>query len=88
MDKLEKLVKIIEDNPGCYISIDNDYWEILERNYNYDIDDDEPRRLAHSDDYQFETNWYSESNSYGIGIAEALVIILNKKGFSLKVEAV
>jgi hypothetical protein len=89
MDKLKELVNIIEQNPNCSIDIDNDYWEILSREpQETDNENDEPKTLAHSDQYGYETEWYGHSSNYGFGIAEALKIILNKKGFNLTIRAV
>jgi hypothetical protein len=97
MTILEKLVKIIEDNPNCVIAIDNDYWEITKPHpddfdkWDTDKQDDwynNEGKLAHSNDFKFNTSWYSHSTTYGFGIAEALKIILNKKDFNLTIEAV
>lgn len=89
MTKVEELAKIINDNPNCVIDIYNDYWQIYDREPNKnDSINDEPKSLAHSDDFKFDTKWYSSSNDYGHGISDALVILLNQRGFNIKANAV
>lgn len=97
MELLNKLVKLIEDNPNCIIIIDNDSWEITKPNpkgydeWDLNKQDDwnaNEGLIACSSEYLFKTKWYSHSENYGFGIAEALKIILNKKGFNLTIEAV
>lgn len=75
-----ELADFIEANPEVKFEIDNDGWHIARKF------DDEP--IADSDQYQWDTNWYSGSNCYGAGLAEAMVILLNKRGFNIEASAV
>jgi hypothetical protein len=89
MTPLEELTKIIEDNPNCYIRIDNDSWDILSRELQEgDDENNEPKILADSSHFEYATEWYGHSTNYGVGIAEALLTILNKKGFNIKVHCI
>jgi hypothetical protein len=87
--KAEQLADFIEANPHCKFDIDNDGWYITKP-----IDDKaaiveyEENQIADSQDYQWETDWYSGSNLYGAGLAEAMVILLNRRGFNIKASAV
>lgn len=71
--KLEKLANLIEKNPECEFQIDNDMWTMVDK---------EGNEIASSDDFE-DGNWYSGGNLYGSGIASALVILLNRKGFKI-----
>lgn len=86
----EKLADFIEKNPNCMFQIDNDCWYIVQPNVENpeNLEDYEENQIADSSDYQFETQWYSGSNLYGAGLAEALVILLNRRGFKIKACAV
>lgn len=85
----EKLADLIEKNPTCYFAIDNDIWQMFDRELNDEDDEDNgPKELAESGEFAWSTDWYSGSNEYGAGIAEALVILLNRRGFNIKAEAV
>ena len=90
--KAEQLADIIEANPDCVFMVDNDYWSIVKPFDNEedeeDEEDEESECLADSDKLVWETNWYSRSNLYGAGLAEALVILLNRRGLNIKAEAV
>jgi uncharacterized membrane protein YkgB len=76
----EKLADLIEANPNCTFFIDNDSWDMYKNEMQ--------KSLADSYKYSWATDWYSNSNNYGAGIAEALVILLNRRGFNIKAEAV
>lgn len=82
--KAEKLADFIEANPHCKFEIDNDNWCILkptEGEY-------EENQIADDSAYAWETNWYSHSGNYGFGLAEAMVILLNRRGFNIEASAV
>lgn len=85
----EKLADIIEKNPNCFFNIDNDSWYITDREQTLDDDENnEPKVIASSEDFGYDTQWYGHSSNYGFGITEALLILLNRKGMSLKASAV
>lgn len=81
----EKLADFIEKNPKCEFHIDNDGWYITTPESRKNEEDD---RAADSDDYDWSTEWYSHSSNYGAGLAEALVILLNRRGFKIEAHAV
>lgn len=91
----EKLADFIEANPSCKFEIDNDSWFIikpikgektdLQKYFNEEY---EENQIADDSDFEWETNWYSGSNLYGAGLAEALVILLNRRGFKIEASAV
>lgn len=74
----EKLADLIEANPNCHFFIDNDSWDMHLGQ----------KELTDSSKLAWSTEWYSHSSNYGAGIAEALVILLNRRGFNIKAEAV
>ena len=80
----EQLADFIEQNPNCMIDIDNDAWFIYEPAY----DDIESKDITDSTKFSFNSNWYGHSSNYGFGVADALVVLLNRRGFNLKVQAV
>lgn len=53
-----------------------------------DDDDEETVELANSDAYPFSSDWYGDSSNYGFGVSDALVILLNRRGFNIKASAV
>ena len=77
----EQLADLIEVNPNCVIDIDNDVWYMRESEGS---DND----LTTSESFDFKSKWYGHSSNYGFGVADALVILLNRKGFNIKVQAV
>lgn len=77
----EKLANLIELHPECEFSIDNDGWYM-------NTPESPENQIADDTDYQFQTEWYGSSNCYGAGIAEALVILLNRRGFKIEAHAV
>ncbi len=88
---IQEIATIIQNNPNCEIRIDNDHWYILDTTaLDKDGEEIEGREpvLADSDNYDFLSNWYSNSNYYGAGVADALVELLNRNGFNIKAEAV
>jgi hypothetical protein len=88
----EKLADFIEKNPHCKFEIDNDGWYILgpkkEGNNQPDDLDYGENQIADDSDYSWNTEWYSHSSNYGAGLAEALVILLNRRGFKIEASAV
>lgn len=84
--KAEELADFIEKHPNCEFAIDNDCWSIYDPNK---IDENEDAlELASDANFQWNTDWYSGSNLYGAGLAEAMVILLNRRGFNIKASAV
>lgn len=92
----ESLADFIEANKDCKFEIDNDGWYIRKAkdpNKSY-ADDDiggdryEENQIADDSDYEWDTRWYGGSNCYGAGLAEALVILLNRRGFNIEASAV
>lgn len=90
--KAEQLADLIENNPNCKIDIDNDVWYICEKTNGKELDSDdedtEYKELANSEYYSFTSEWYSHSSNYGAGVADALVILLNRRGFNIEASAV
>ena len=90
--KAEELADFIEKNPNCKFDIDNDCWYIMgpkkEDNNQPDDEDFEENQIADSNDFQWKTDWYSGSHLYGAGLAEAMVILLNRRGFKIEASAV
>lgn len=77
----EKLADLIEANPECTFDIDNDGWYII-------TPASPENQIADDSDYCWDTEWYSHSSNYGAGLAEALVILLNRRGFKIEAHAV
>jgi hypothetical protein len=87
--KAEQLADLIEKNPNCFFNIDNDVWYMMDRAASMDdTEDNEPKEITESGEYDWSTDWYSHSSNYGAGIAEALIVLLNRRGFNIKAEAV
>jgi hypothetical protein len=74
----EKLADLIEANPNCHFLIDNDSWDMHRGQ----------KKVTDSSKLAWSTEWYAHSSNYGAGIAEALVVLLNRRGFNIKAEAV
>lgn len=74
----KKLADLIEKNPECIFEIDNDGWYMC----------DKDRNELGEGLQEWDTDWYSHSSNYGAGIAEALVILLNRRGFKITASAV
>lgn len=74
----EKLADLIEKNPGSHFDIDNDFW---------DMQDSNGKHLEDSTSLYWQTDFYGSSSSYGAGIAEALIVLLNRRGFSITADA-
>lgn len=93
--KAEELADFIEANPNCKFEIDNDGWFILQpisgdktevqKEFGEEY---EENQIADDSDFEWETNWYSSSNLYGSGLAEAMVVLLNRRGFKIVAGAV
>jgi hypothetical protein len=77
----EKLADLIEGNPNCTFDIDNDAWYIT-------TPESPESQIADDSDYAWRTKWYDHSSNYGSGLAEALVILLNRRGFNIKAQSV
>jgi hypothetical protein len=77
----EQLADIIEANPSCFFHIDNDSWQMTKGEGGF-------KEITNSDRIQWMTEWYDRSGNYGAGIAEALVILLNRRGFEIRAESV
>jgi hypothetical protein len=78
---IQRLADFIEAHPDCQFEIDNDAWY---------INDKDGKEIANSEkaDFDFTTDWYSHSNNYGFGLAEALIELLNRRGFNITASAV
>lgn len=76
---IEKLADLIEAHPNCQFNIDNDYWDIT--NKNGDL-------IASSNDYPTKVEWYSHGHHYGAALSEAMVVLLNRRGFNIQASAV
>ena len=86
---IEQLADILENNPNAFIEIDNDVWYIFDKPYTETEDGAEyGEEIAHSVQFKFESDWYSASNLYGFGVADALICLLNRKGFNFTAKAV
>ena len=75
----EKLADLIEKNPGAHFDIDNDFW---------DMQDSSGKHVEDSTGLQWETDFYGNSSNYGAGITEALIVLLNRRGFNISAESV
>lgn len=84
--KAEELADFIEANPNCKFDIDNDVWYIMKSEDQSKDDDDD--QLTTSNKFAWSTSWYSHSSNYGAGLAEAMVILLNRRGFKIEASAV
>lgn len=76
---IEKLADLIEANPECTFEIDNDAWY---------MSDKKGKEITNSEHWEYSTDWYSHSNNYGAGIAEAMIRLLNRRGFNIKATSV
>jgi hypothetical protein len=90
MDKQsKKLVKqladIIEANPNCKFNIDNDGWYITLPTPD---GDEESPVIADSSDFDYSTDWYTNSGNYGAALSEAMIELLNRRGFDISAESV
>lgn len=87
--KAEQLADLIEKNPNCFFNIDNDVWYMMDREaQETDSESNSQKEIAESGEFNWNTDWYSNSSNYGAGIAEALIVLLNRRGFNIKAEAV
>ncbi len=84
--KAEELADFIEDNPNCKFDIDNDVWYIMKSEDQSRNDDSD--LLTTSSEFEWKTQWYSHSSNYGSGLAEAMVVLLNRRGFNIEASAV
>lgn len=90
MSPKEKLAEILLNHPNAVIMIDNDCWDIFDGEPEEDEETFELKnKIADDTDFYYETDWYSGSNIYGAGVAEALLFALNKvAGLNIKASAV
>lgn len=79
----EKLADLIEKNPKCNFHIDNDGWYITTA-----ASQRKDETIADSSEYDWDTEWYGGGNCYGAGLAEALVILLNRSGYKIQASSV
>ena len=70
---IKELADLIEANPKCIFVIDNDDWWIT---------DTSGDKIADSSDYE-SGEWYDGSGNYGCTLADAMMELLNRKGFNL-----
>lgn len=77
----EKLADFIEKHPECTFEIDNDGWYIT-------TPESPENQVADDSDYSWDTEWYGNSSHYGAGLAEALVVLLNRRGFKITAQSV
>lgn len=83
-EQTKKLADLIEAYPTCEFHIDNDNWQVtIQRD-----GEEELTTIARSDDYSDQTNWYSYGNTYGSALADAMVELLNRRGFKIEASAV
>lgn len=86
---IKKLADVLEGHPKACIEIDNDAWWIYDGEPLFDEESGEPtNQIASSRDFPAESNWFSDGNYYGHLVADALVELLNRKGFNFKASAV
>jgi len=77
----------LNENKRCEnFDIDNDCWYIVKSDDNQSGDDSD--ELTRSSEHDWNTDWYSHSGNYGAGLAEAMVVLLNRRGFNIKASAV
>lgn len=77
MSTIAKLADIIEANPNCQVTIDNDCWWIVS----------DGEEIASSSEFNNdEGKWYTEH--YGGTVAVAFAELLNRRGFNIHTEAV
>lgn len=84
---IKKLADIIEAHPNCQFSIDNDEWQIGLTVIDSEGNEDH-RIIADSRDFDYSTDWYTNSRNYGAGLSEAMIELLNRRGFNITAEAV
>ena len=92
---IKKLADIIEENKDeIEIHIDNDSWCIYGRNNNkekigyYKKIADSDNSLEDSYLFDVSSKWYGHGGNYGFLVADALVVLLNRRGFNIKAESV
>lgn len=84
----EKLADLIEQHSSCQFDIDNDAWYMIVPSNKENAEDDDSDEITDSTKFSWSTNWYGHSSNYGFGIAEALIILLNRRGFDIHANAV
>lgn len=78
---IKKLADLIEANPECQFVIDNDGWWINNAN---------GKEIANANDgqYDWSTDWYGNSNTYGFGLSEVLLELLKRRGLIITASSV
>lgn len=82
---IKKLADILEANPNCQFSIDNDNWQVR---LPAKSEDEDAEIIADSDDFAYTSEWYGHSSNYGFALSEAMIELLNRRGFGIKASAV
>lgn len=86
---IKKLADVIEAHPNAQIEIDNDVWWIYDGEPDFDDETGYAKnKIASSENFSARSNWYSYGNQCGHLVADALVELLNRKGFHIKASAV
>jgi len=70
-----QLADILEANPGAHIEIDNDGWDVLAG--------ENGERITSSRELKWQTEWYDDSDIMDAGPAEALIVLLRRKGIDI-----
>ena len=84
-----KLADVIESHPNAQIEIDNDVWWIYDGEPDFDDETGYAKNeIASSKTFKACSNWYSYGNQYGHLVADALVELLNRKGYNIKASSV
>lgn len=82
---IKRLADIIEANPSCQFHIDNDNWQVR---LPAKDESEDGVLLADSDDFAYSSEWYGHSSNYGFALSEAMIELLNRRGFDIKASAV
>lgn len=86
MEVISKIADIIEQNPGCEITIDNDCWYIYPKGHSDSEEDHDA--LATSGSFRCKTDFYDDGNLYGAAITEAFIELLRRRGLQINASAV
>jgi hypothetical protein len=87
-ETIKKLADIIEAHPDAQIEVDNDAWWIYDGFPDFDETGYAENEIASSQQFKARSNWYGFGNQYGHLVVDALVELLNRKGFNIKASAV
>lgn len=74
---IEDLAGIIQQNPGCHVVVDNDFWALFDKEEDSETDIPNAVLLADSRDMDFAVcdRGYGSGNCYGGDILQALALI-------------